>query len=82
MLRSITFIFDDNAEITMTGEGDKIAEMIKGHTDIKGMIVHEERYEPTGNGWDIDSIKKIIDKKTLDKGVASVRQSNSEEQEL
>lgn len=60
MLKNITFIFDDDTEVVMIGDADKIAELIKGRLDIKGLVIHEDRYIPSGNGWDIDALRKIM----------------------
>lgn len=62
MIKSITVIFDDNTQVTLTGDADRVAQLIRGGS-YKGFIMHNETYYPSENGWDIDVLKKLLKEK-------------------
>lgn len=66
MIKSITFFFDDNTRVNITGDADKISELIRPRTDIKGFQVFEQAYpfkEPGTSDWDLKALKKLLEGK-------------------
>lgn len=64
MIKSITFIFDDDTRVNMTGDTDKISEFVRTRKDIKGFQVFENSYPrraPGESEWNLEALKKLLE---------------------
>lgn len=59
--KTITLIFDDNSKVMLSGDIDRIMELVRGHS-FKGFIMHDE---PKSSGWDLKALKKILKEKSV-----------------
>lgn len=62
-ITNVTFYFDDNTQVSMIGDSNKIMEVVTNWNNIKGFSIRENWGEDDKQGWDLEALKKLLEEK-------------------